>query len=373
MTSIRAEPRDVDAYMRDVGLRARTAARALARAGSREKNLALESAAQAIRDSGESLRAANREDLERARERGLALALLDRLELTPARVAAMAEGLRQIAALPDPVGEVSELRQRPSGIRVGRMRVPLGVIGIVYESRPNVTADAAGLCLKAGNATILRGGSEAIRSNLAIARCIDQGLEQAGLPADAVHVVQTTDRSAVGALVRMEESVDVIVPRGGKSLIERISREATVPVIKHLDGVCHVYVDDRADLDKAGEIAFNAKAQRFGTCNTMETLLVARGGRGRVSAPPGGALSGGAGGAARLLRGPGASCRSAARRTRRTGAPNTSPPSCRCGWSAVWTRRWTISAGTDPDTPTPSSPKISRGRGAFSARSIRAR
>ncbi len=263
--------------MRDVGLRARTAARALARAGSREKNLALESAAQAIRDSGESLRAANREDLERARERGLALALLDRLELTPARVAAMAEGLRQIAALPDPVGEVSELRQRPSGIRVGRMRVPLGVIGIVYESRPNVTADAAGLCLKAGNATILRGGSEAIRSNLAIARCIDQGLEQAGLPADAVHVVQTTDRSAVGALVRMEESVDVIVPRGGKSLIERISREATVPVIKHLDGVCHVYVDDRADLDKAGEIAFNAKAQRFGTCNTMETLLVARG------------------------------------------------------------------------------------------------
>lgn len=268
--------------MHDVGRRARAASRALARTGTREKNHALEAAAQAILDSGEALRAANREDLERAHERRLAPALLDRLELTPARVAAMAEGLREIAALPDPVGEVSELRYRPSGIQVGKMRVPLGVIGIVYESRPNVTADAAGLCLKAGNATILRGGSEAIRSNLAIARCIDQGLDGAGLPADAVHVVETADRAAVGALIRMDEFVDIIVPRGGKSLIERISREATIPVIKHLDGVCHVYIDDRADLDKAEEIAFNAKAQRFGTCNTMETLLVARGVAGEV-------------------------------------------------------------------------------------------
>ena len=262
--------------MRDVGRRARAASRALARAGTGEKNHALEAAAQAILDSGNALRAANREDLQRARGRRLAPALLDRLELTPARVAAMAEGLREIAALPDPVGEVGELRYRPSGIQVGKMRVPLGVIGIVYESRPNVTADAAGLCLKAGNATILRGGSEAIRSNLAIARCIDQGLEVAGLPADAVHVVETADRAAVGALIRMDEFVDIIVPRGGKSLIERISEEATIPVIKHLDGVCHVYIDDRADLYKAQEIAFNAKAQRFGVCNTMETLLVAR-------------------------------------------------------------------------------------------------
>ena len=262
--------------MRDVGRRARAASRELARAGTREKNHALESAAEAILDSGDALQAANREDLERARERGIASALLDRLALTPARVSAMAEGLREIAALPDPVGEVSELRYRPSGIQVGKMRVPLGVIGIVYESRPNVTADAAGLCLKAGNATILRGGSEAIRSNLAIARCIDRGLQVAGLPADSVHVVRTSDRAAVGALIRMDEFVDIIVPRGGKGLIERISREATIPVIKHLDGVCHVYIDGRANLDKAKEIAFNAKAQRYGTCNTMETLLVAR-------------------------------------------------------------------------------------------------
>ena len=271
--------------MRDLGRRAGAAARALARAGTREKNQALEASASAILDAGDALRAANREDLDRARARGIAPALLDRLELTPARVAAMAEGLREIAALPDPVGEVSELRYRPSGIQVGRMRVPLGVIGIVYESRPNVTADAAGLCLKAGNATLLRGGSEAIRSNLAIARCIAQGLTRAGLPVDAVQVVETTDRAAVGALIRMDEQVDVIVPRGGKGLIERIAKEATIPVIKHLDGVCHVYVDDRADLAKAQEIAFNAKAQRFGTCNTMETLLVARGVAGEVLSP----------------------------------------------------------------------------------------
>ena len=272
-----SEPANLDAYMRDVGRRARAASRTLARAGTREKNHALEATAQAILDAGDALQAANREDLDRARARGIGSALLDRLELTPARISAMAEGLREIAALPDPIGEVSGLRYRPSGIQVGRMRVPLGVIGIVYESRPNVTADAAGLCLKAGNATILRGGSEAIRSNLAIARCVAEGLERAGLPVDAVQVIETTDRAAVGALIRMDEHVDVIVPRGGKGLIGRIAREATIPVIKHLDGVCHVYIDDRADLGKAHEIAFNAKAQRFGTCNTMETLLVARG------------------------------------------------------------------------------------------------
>ena len=263
--------------MRDLGRCARTASRALARAGTREKDQALEATAQAILDRSESLQAANREDLHHARERGLAFALLDRLELTPSRIAAMAQGLREIAALPDPVGEVSGLRYRPTGIQVGRMRVPLGVVGIIYESRPNVTADAAGLCLKAGNATILRGGSEAIRSNRAIARCIAQGLARAALPVDAVQVVETTDRAAVGALVRLDEHVDVLVPRGGKGLIERIAREATIPVIKHLDGICHVYIDDRADLDKAEAVAFNAKVQRFGTCCTMETLLVARG------------------------------------------------------------------------------------------------
>jgi glutamate-5-semialdehyde dehydrogenase len=203
--------------------------------------------------------------------------MLDRLELTPARINAMIEGLRQIAALPDPVGAITDLNYRPSGIQVGRMRVPLGVVGIIYESRPNVTADAAGLCLKSGNATVLRGGSEALRSNQAIAGSIRRGLEAAGLPADGVQVVATTDRAAVGAMIAMPEYVDVIIPRGGKGLIERISREARVPVIKHLDGICHVYVDDRADLEKAHKVALNAKTQRYGTCNTMETLLVAEG------------------------------------------------------------------------------------------------
>jgi glutamate-5-semialdehyde dehydrogenase len=202
-------------------------------------------------------------------------ALLDRLELNEARVRAMADGLRQVAALPDPIGEISGLHRRPSGIQVGKMRVPLGVIGIIYESRPNVTADAAGLCLKSGNAAILRGGSEAIHSNRAIAACIHEGLAAAGLPEDAVQVVETTDRAAVGELIQMKDYVDVIVPRGGKGLIERISRDARIHVIKHLDGVCHVYIDDRADLDKAVTVAFNAKCQRYGTCNTMETLLVA--------------------------------------------------------------------------------------------------
>ncbi len=271
-----AQP-DIKTYMHEVGRRAAAAARALSRAETAAKNAALHAMATAIEHKREALLEANRHDLAQAGGQGLDTALLDRLELNNARIQAMADGLRQIAALPDPVGEITDLRYRPSGIQVGRMRVPLGVIGIIYESRPNVTADAAGLCLKAGNACILRGGSEAIHSNQAIAACIQLGLAEADLPTDAVQVVEVTDRAAVGELVRMKEYVAVIVPRGGKGLIERVSKEATVPVIKHLHGVCHVYIDDRADLDKAVAVAFNAKTQRYGTCNTMETLLVARG------------------------------------------------------------------------------------------------
>ncbi len=262
--------------MQEIGQRARTAARAMARAETAAKNAALNAIALAIERQVESLLAANKKDMDAGKQQGLDEALLDRLELNKARIQSMADGLRQIAALADPVGEITDLNYRPSGIQVGRMRVPLGVVGIIYESRPNVTADAAGLCLKSGNAAILRGGSEAIHSNKAIAACIQAGLKQAGLPEDAVQVVDTTDRAAVGELIRMKEYVDVIVPRGGKSLIERISAEATIPIIKHLHGVCHVYIDDKADLDKAVQVAFNAKTQRYGTCNTMETLLVAR-------------------------------------------------------------------------------------------------
>ncbi|MBT8119924.1 MAG: glutamate-5-semialdehyde dehydrogenase, partial [Gammaproteobacteria bacterium] len=223
----------------------------------------------------ESLKQSNMLDLAAGREKGLDAALLDRLELTDERIQSMADGLRQIASLPDPVGVISNMAYRPSGIQVGQMRVPLGVIGIIYESRPNVTADAAGLCLKSGNAVILRGGSEAIHSNRAIAECIKHGLEVAGLPAEVVQVIETTDRAAVGELLRLKDSVDVIIPRGGKSLIERISNESEVPVIKHLDGICHVYIDDEADKEKALNVAFNSKTQRYGTCNTMETLLLA--------------------------------------------------------------------------------------------------
>ncbi|MFO1371165.1 MAG: glutamate-5-semialdehyde dehydrogenase [Candidatus Competibacteraceae bacterium] len=267
----------IHCYMTEVGQRARAAARIVGRADTRTKNAALLAIADALEAAEEPLRAANRQDMDAGRAAGLDAALLDRLELTPKGIRAMAQGLREIAAQSDPVGEISDLKYRPSGIQVGRMRVPLGVIGIIYESRPNVTADAAALCLKAGNAAILRGGSEALHSNRAIAACIQQGLAVAGLPADAVQVIDTIDRAAVGELVRMTEYVDVIVPRGGKGLIERISREARVPVIKHLDGICHVYIDDRADFDKAVTVAYNAKTQRYGTCNTMETLLVATG------------------------------------------------------------------------------------------------
>ena len=273
---------DIKRYMQDLGQRARVAARAISRAETAAKDAALTAMADEIERETDTLIAANKKDLDAGRAQGLDAALLDRLELNTGRIKAMADGLRQIAALPDPVGEITDLNYRPSGIQVGRMRVPLGVIGIIYESRPNVTADAAGLCLKSGNATILRGGSEAIHSNQAVAACIQAGLKQAGLPEDAVQVVETTDRAAVGELIRMKEYVDVIVPRGGKSLIERISTEATIPVIKHLHGVCHVYIDDKADMHKAVKVAFNAKTQRYGTCNTMETLLVARGVAARI-------------------------------------------------------------------------------------------
>jgi len=266
---------DIKDYMQSVGRAARAAARLVARADTAVKNRALLATADALEASREALLAANREDLEQGRANGLDRAMLDRLELKSSGVDAMIEGLRQVAALPDPVGEITDLVYRPSGIQVGRMRVPLGVIGIIYEARPNVTVDAASLCLKSGNATILRGGSEAIRANQAIAACLRQGLAAAGLPETAVQVIETTDRAAVGELITMPEYVDVIVPRGGKGLIERISRDARVPVIKHLDGICHVYIDDQADLDKAFAVAMNAKTQRYGTCNTMETLLVA--------------------------------------------------------------------------------------------------
>jgi len=265
---------DVAAYMAGVGAAARAAARQIARADTGVKNAALNAISAAIRRDFAKLMAANAHDVEAARAGGQDAAFVDRLTLTPATIEAMAAGLLQIAALPDPVGEITDLRFRPSGIQVGHMRVPLGVIGIVYESRPNVTADAAGLCLKAGNATILRGGSEALASNQAIAACVHEGLAAAGLPEAGVQVVATTDRAAVGCLIADEKHVDVIVPRGGKGLIERIATEAKVPVIKHLDGVCHVYVDALADPDMAIRIADNAKTQRFSPCNTMETLLV---------------------------------------------------------------------------------------------------
>jgi glutamate-5-semialdehyde dehydrogenase len=265
---------DIKEYMLDTGRRARAAARIMARADTASKNRALEAIADIILEQEKNLLKANETDMHTATESGLDMALLDRLELTPERITDMADGLRQVAKLDDPIGTITDLKDRPSGIRVGKMRVPLGVVGIIYESRPNVTADAAGLCLKSGNATILRGGSEALNSNQAIANCIRDGLKSAGLPEDAVQVIKTSDRAAVGELLRMPEYVDVIVPRGGKGLIERVSAEAQMPVIKHLDGICHVYIDKDADLKKAVDIAYNAKTQRYGTCNTMESLLI---------------------------------------------------------------------------------------------------
>ena len=267
---------DIKDYMQQLGRNARDASRAMARASTAAKNAALLAMAAAIRERRSELLAANAADVAEARTSGLDAAMIDRLTLTGKSVEAMALGLEQVATLPDPVGEISDLKLRPSGIQVGRMRVPLGVVGIIYEARPNVTADAAALCLKSGNAAILRGGKEALRANQAIAACVRAGLAAAGLPETAVQVIETTDRDAVGYLVAMPEYVDVIVPRGGKGLIERISKEARVPVIKHLDGNCHVYVDDDADAVKEQNILENSKTQRLGTCNTAESLLIAR-------------------------------------------------------------------------------------------------
>ena len=268
---------DIQSYMVSVGKQARAASRLIAKADTATKNKALTLTAHAIERDALRLLDANAKDLDAARAKKLGSALIDRLTLTEKTIADMADGLRQIVGLADPIGEISELKPQPSGIKVGRMRVPLGVIAIIYESRPNVTADAAGLCLKSGNSAILRGGSEAIHSNQAIAACVHEGLSGAGLPEAAVQVIATADRAAVGELLRMNEYVDIVVPRGGKGLIERVMRESRIPMIKHLDGVCHVYIDDKADIDKAVRIADNAKTQRLGTCNTMETLLIARG------------------------------------------------------------------------------------------------
>lgn len=260
--------------MQQLGTQARAAARRMSAATTAQKNTALLAAADAIAEAKDALLAANERDVAMGKSKGLDSALLDRLALNPQRIQAMVEGLQQVAALADPVGAINELQSRPSGIKVGRMRVPLGVIGIIYESRPNVTADAASLCLKSGNACILRGGSEALQSNLAIADCMHKGLQTAGLPTEAVQVLAASDRRLVGLLLNMQESVDVIVPRGGKSLIERVAAESKIAVIKHLDGICHVYIDDAADIDMATAIAYNAKTHRYGVCNAMETLLV---------------------------------------------------------------------------------------------------
>jgi glutamate-5-semialdehyde dehydrogenase len=274
MSAVLKPQTDIAALMRGMGHRARAAARDMARAPTAAKNTALKEIAAAIRKGRGALQAENEKDLEAGRAKGLDSAMLDRLTLSDKALETMALGLEQMAELPDPVGEITDLKYRPTGIQVGKMRVPLGVIGIIYESRPNVTADAAGLCVKSGNACILRGGSEALYSNQAIAACVRTGLAAAGLPADAVQVVETADRAAVGELITMTEYVDIIVPRGGKGLIERLMRESKIPMIKHLDGICHVYIDADADMAMAVAVADNAKTQRYGTCNTMETLLV---------------------------------------------------------------------------------------------------
>ena len=267
---------DINKYINKLGKQAYVASRAMASVSTEIKNMALNAIAKEVIKNKDNLIKINNKDLQAAKKSGLEPALLDRLELTTARIDAMADGLKQVADLEDLIGKTTEYIEQASGIKVGRMRVPLGVIGIIYESRPNVTADAAGLCLKSGNATILRGGSEAIHSNQAIANCIRAGLKSTGLPENAVQLIETTEREAVGELLRMSDYVDVIVPRGGKGLIERVSAEARMPVIKHLDGICHVYIDDEADIEKAISIAYNAKTQRYGTCNTMECLLIAR-------------------------------------------------------------------------------------------------
>jgi glutamate-5-semialdehyde dehydrogenase len=266
----------IEQQVTEIGRKARQASKEMAKASTRQKNQALITLANLIHEQRTQLKTANNADLARAKSAGNDAAFIDRLTLSDRAIDTMMDGLKQIASLSDPIGEIGEMRTQPSGISVGKMRVPLGVIGIIYESRPNVTIDAAALCIKAGNATVLRGGSEAIESNGMLARLTQQALSEAGLPADAVQVIPTTDRKAVSAMITMPQYIDVIVPRGGKSLIERVSKEARVPVIKHLDGICHVYIDDDADISKAIRIADNAKTQRYGTCNTMETLLIAQ-------------------------------------------------------------------------------------------------
>ena len=366
---------DVQTYMHGVGRAARAASRADRESRHRGQEQGAHADGARDRDAtAKRLLAANARDLDAARRQKLDAAAIDRLTLTARTIAAMADGLRQIARLPDPVGEISDLKYRPSGIQVGQMRVPLGVIGIIYESRPNVTADAAGLCLKSGNAAILRGGSEAIHSNQAIAACVHEGLKAAGLPETAVQVIETTDRAAVGELITMQDYVDVIVPRGGKGLIERLMRESRIPMIKHLHGVCHVYIDDKADLDKAIRIADNAKTQRLGTCNTMETLLVARGHRRRrccrrsrkIYLDKGIELRGDDG---RAPDRAGNESRDRGRLAHRI--PRRDPVGARGRRARC--RRSTTSRLTARSTPTPSSPRTSRGRGASCAKSIRVR
>ncbi len=266
---------DLKLYMQQLGTQARQASAVMAQIDPQSKNAGLAAIADRINTDRDLIQSENEKDLQQGRADGLSDAMLDRLELTDSRVDAMVEGLKQVVALPDPVGEISEMKYRPSGIQIGKMRVPLGVIGIIYESRPNVTIDAAALCLKSGNASILRGGKEAIHSNQAIYQSIEQGLLETGLPKHAVQVVNTTERAAVGHMLNLDKFIDVIIPRGGKSLIERISKDSRIPVIKHLDGNCHVFIDDRADIDKALKIAINAKTRRYGVCNAMETLLIA--------------------------------------------------------------------------------------------------
>jgi len=265
---------DIKQYMQQLGVQARSASAMLAQLDPQAKNTALLSIATSIHAEREMIKRENDRDMQQGKADGLSEAMLDRLLLSDTRIDAMIEGLQQVAKLPDPVGEISDMSYRPTGIQVGKMRVPLGVIGIIYESRPNVTIDAAALCLKSGNASILRGGKEAIHSNQAIYQSIQQGLRDAGLPETAVQVINTIDRNAVGLMLNMPEYIDVIIPRGGKSLIERIANESSIPVIKHLDGICHVYIDDKADATKAFDIALNAKTRRYGVCNAMETLLV---------------------------------------------------------------------------------------------------
>ncbi len=266
----------VKKYMHDLGRRARAASQVIANADGQTKNRALNAIAAALLDSQSTLVAENKKDMDAGQASNLSEPLLDRLELTPARIESMANGLQQIALLPESIGELSDMKFQPSGLQIGKMRVPIGVIGIIYESRPNVTADAAALCLKAGNATVLRGGSEAINSNIAIATCIHQGLDAAQLPADAVQFVETTDRAAVLELIQMQDYIDVVIPRGGKGLVQRISDDARVPVIKHLEGLCHVYIDEFAEIDMAIEVAFNSKTYRYGICGALETLLVSK-------------------------------------------------------------------------------------------------